>query len=372
MTESSGALLKATPLNATHRALGARMVGFAGWEMPLDYAGVSEEHNAVRTRAGLFDVSHMGEIEIVGKDALAAVQRVGSNDAAKLAIGQAQYSALMTVEGTLADDLLVYRLADDHYMCVVNAANTDKDFAHIRAQIEPVGDAVAVNASSRYALLAFQGPSACAVLQPLTGVDLGAVKPYRFAAGEVAGVKATVSRTGYTGEDGFELFVAPQFAARVWDAILQAGASAGVVPVGLAARDTLRLEAGMRLYGNEMDETTTVLECGLNWVVGWEKPDFLGADALRRQKTRGVTRKLVGFEMVDRAIARHGYPVVDGDATIGCVTSGTQTPFLKKPIGMAYVPAERTEPGEALTIGVRGRRAAARVVSMPFYKRPRS
>jgi len=372
MTEPSGAPLKTTPLNARHRALGARMVGFAGWDMPVEYAGVSEEHNAVRTRAGLFDVSHMGEIEIAGKDALAAVQRITSNDATKLAIGQAQYSALMTAEGTFVDDLLVYRLADDHYMFVVNAANIDKDFAYIREQIKPAGDAAAVNSSSRYALLALQGPVAREVLQPLTGVDLAGMKYYRFAAGEVAGHKATVSRTGYTGEDGFEVFVAPQLAERAWDAILEAGKGAGVVPVGLAARDTLRLEAAMRLYGNDMDETTTVLECDLGWIVGWNKADFLGADVLRRQKAEGVARKIVGFEMVDRAIARHGYDVVDGGAKIGYVTSGTQTPFLKKSIGMAYVPADRTEPGTSLTVDVRGRPAAARVVPMPFYKRPRS
>jgi len=348
------------------------MVGFAGWDMPVEYAGVSEEHNAVRTRAGLFDVSHMGEIEIAGNDALAAVQRISSNDATRLAVGQAQYSALMTAEGTFVDDLLVYRLADAHYMFVVNAANIDKDFAYIRDEIKPAGDAVAVNASSRYALLALQGPAARDVLQPLTGVDLAAMKYYRFEAGEVAGIKATVSRTGYTGEDGFEVFVAPPLAERAWDAILEAGAPAGVVPVGLAARDTLRLEASMRLYGNDIDETTTVLEADLGWIVGWAKADFLGLDVLRRQKAQGAARTLVGFEMVDRAIARHGYRVLDGDAKIGHVTSGTQTPFLRKAIGMAYVPADRAEPGTDLTIDVRGRLAKARVVPMPFYKRPRS
>lgn len=372
MTEPSGAPLKQTPLNAKHRALGARMVGFAGFDMPVEYAGVSEEHNAVRTRAGLFDVSHMGEIEIAGADALAAVQRISSNDAAKLAVGQAQYSALMTAEGTFVDDLLVYRLANDHYLFVVNASNIEKDFAYIREQIKPAGDAVAVNSSSRYALLALQGPAARATLQPLTGVDLAAMKYYRFEAGEVAGIKATVSRTGYTGEDGFEVFVAPQLAEPAWDAILQAGAPAGVVPVGLAARDTLRLEASMRLYGNDIDETTTVLEADLGWIVGWAKADSLGLDVLRRQKAQGVTRRLVGFEMADRAIARHGYRVMDGHAAVGHVTSGTQTPFLKKAIGMAYVPVDRAEPGIELAIDVRGRHAKARVVPMPFYKRPRS
>ncbi len=371
MTETPSSLKK-TPLNARHRALGARMVPFAGFDMPVEYSGVSDEHNAVRTCAGLFDVSHMGEIEIVGADALAAVQRISSNDASKLALGQAHYAALMTPQGTFVDDMLVYRLAADHFLLVVNASNIEKDFAWIREQVKPAGDAVAVNNSARYALLALQGPLAREVLQPLTGVDLAGMKYYWFATGEVAGVKTTVSRTGYTGEDGFEVFILPADAERVWDAILQAGAGAGVVPAGLGARDTLRLEASMRLYGNDIDETTTVLEADLGWIVGWKKDDFLGAAVLREQKANGVTRKIVGLEMIDRAIARHGYGVYEGDRAIGTVTSGTQTPFLKKSIGMAYVPIDRTEPGTEITIDVRGRRARARVVPLPFYKRPRS
>jgi aminomethyltransferase len=371
MTDTSEPL-KQTPLNARHRALGARMVPFAGFDMPVEYTGVSDEHNAVRTRAGLFDVSHMGEIEIAGSDALAAVQRISSNDAAKLSVGQAHYAALMTPQGTFVDDMLVYRLAADHFLLVVNASNIEKDFAWIREQVKPAGDVVAANNSSRYALVALQGPLAREVLQPLTGVDLAAMKYYWFATGEVAGVKTTVSRTGYTGEDGFEVFIPPAEAGRVWDAILQAGKGAGVVPAGLGARDTLRLEASMRLYGNDIDDTTTVLEADLGWIVGWKKDDFLGAAVLRAQKANGVTRKIVGFEMIDRAIARHGYDVYEGGRKIGVVTSGTQTPFLKKSIGMAYVPIERTEPGTELTIDVRGRRVRARVVPMPFYKRPRS
>ena len=371
MTDTSGPL-KQTPLNARHRALGARMVPFAGFDMPVEYTGVSDEHNAVRTRAGLFDVSHMGEVEVAGADALAAIQRISSNDAAKLSVGQAHYAALMTPQGTFVDDMLVYKLAADHFLLVVNASNVDKDFAWIREQVKPAGDVVAANNSSRYALVALQGPLAREVLQPLTGVDLAAMKYYWFATGEVAGVKTTVSRTGYTGEDGFEVFIPPAEAARVWDAILQAGKGAGVVPAGLGARDTLRLEAAMRLYGNDIDDTTTVLEADLGWIVGWKKDDFLGAAVLREQKANGVTRKIVGFEMIDRAIARHGYDVYEGDRKIGAVTSGTQTPFLKKSIGMAYVPVDRTEPGTGLTIDVRGRRVQARVVPMPFYKRPRS
>jgi aminomethyltransferase len=347
------------------------MVEFGGWDMPVEYSGIADEHLAVRTRAGLFDVSHMGQIEIAGADALAAVQHVTTNDASRLAVGQAQYSALTTPVGTFVDDVLTYRLADDHFMLVVNASNIIKDFNWITGHIAGVGDAVAVNTSSRYALIALQGPAAREVLQGLTGVSLADIKYYWFTTGEVAGVAGTISRTGYTGEDGFEVFVPPASAERVWDAILHAGRAAGVVPAGLGARDTLRLEAAMRLYGNDMDETTTVLEADLGWIVGWKKDGFIGAETLRRQKQEGAPRKLVGFEMLDRAIARHGYPVhVDGERA-GVVTSGTQTPFLKKAIGMAYLPAGRSSPGTRFDVEIRGRRAAAEVVPMPFYRRPK-
>ena len=371
MTQPAPAVLKKTPLNARHRALGARMVEFGGWDMPVEYSGITDEHLAVRTRAGLFDVSHMGEIEIAGKDALKAVQHITSNDASRLAVGQVQYSALTTPDGTFVDDVLTYKLADDHFMLVVNASNIVKDFHWISEHIGGAGDAVAVNTSSRYALMALQGPVAREVLQTLTGVDLTAIKYYWFANGEVAGVKATISRTGYTGEEGFEVFVQPNAAERVWDAILQAGKSAGVIPAGLGARDTLRLEASMRLYGNDMDDTTTVLEADLGWIVGWKKDEFLGFDVLKRQKAEGATRKLVGFEMRDRAIARHGYDAYMSGAKVGSVTSGTQTPYLKKAIGMAYVPSDRTEPGTEFEVDVRGRRAKAVIVAMPFYKRSR-
>ena len=371
MEQATAAALKKTPLNARHRASGARMVSYGGWDMPVEYSGIVQEHMAVRTRAGLFDVSHMGEIEIAGNDALAAVQRISSNDASRLEVGQAQYSALTTPEGTFVDDLLVYRLAAQHFLLVVNAGNIDKDYAWIAEHITPAGDAVAVNASSRYALLAVQGPEALEILRPLTGVDLFAMKYYWFAHGEVASVRATISRTGYTGEDGFEIFVPPQSADRVWQAIIEAGRSAGLVPAGLGARDTLRLEAAMRLYGNDIDDTTTVLEADLGWIVGWKKDDFIGADALRGQKASGVQRKIVGFEMIDRGIARHGYDVYLGDARAGSVTSGTQTPFLQKAIGMAYLPIDHTASGTEFDVDIRGRRARARVVPMPFYKRPR-
>jgi len=372
MTQAPTGTLKKTPLYGRHVSLGARMVAFGGWDMPVEYSGIAAEHLAVRTRAGLFDVSHMGEIEIAGRDALAAVQFLASNDAARLRPGQAQYSALLTEHGSFVDDVLVYRLADPHFLVVVNAANIEKDHAWIAQHIRAAGDVVAVNASARYALLALQGPRALEILQPLTGIDLQAVKYYWFATGEVAGVRATISRTGYTGEDGFEIFVAPPAAERVWDALVQAGRPAGLLPAGLGARDTLRLEAAMRLYGHDIDETTTPLEAGLEWIVAWRKERFMGRDALVDQKAGGVARRLVGFEMIDRGIARQGYAVAIEGQGVGRVTSGTQTPFLRKAIGLTYVPADASAPGTVLEIDIRGRPARARVVPLPFYTRSRS
>ena len=371
MTEAAAPTLRKTPLNARHRASGARMVPFAGWDMPVEYSGVTHEHMAVRTRAGVFDVSHMGEIEIAGADALAAVQLISSNDASRLAVGQAHYAALTTPEGTFVDDMLVYRVAPAHFMLVVNASNIEKDYSWIAGQIRKAGDAACVDSSSRYALIAIQGPAARDVLQPLTGVDLGEMKYYWFASGEVASALVTISRTGYTGEDGFEIFCRPNQADQVWQALLESGRAAGVIPCGLAARDTLRLEAAMRLYGNDIDETTSVLEADLGWIVGWKKPAFIGHERLRAQKASGVTRKLAGFEMVDRGIARHGYPVRRGGEQVGVVTSGTQTPFLKRAIGMAYLPVEMTAAGTEFEIDVRGRPGRAKVVPLPFYTRPR-
>src|SRR5476649_1976615 len=301
MEQATDTPLKKTPLNARHRASGAKMVPFGGWDMPVEYSGLSNEHAAVRTRAGIFDVSHMGEIEIAGKDALAAVQRISCNDASKLEPGQAQYSGLLTADGTFVDDLLVYRLAPAHFLLIVNASHIQTDYAHIAQGIAGVpgipgipgtNDAVAVDASSRYALLAVQGPRALEVLQPLTGVDLAAIKYYSFAHGEVASVRATISRTGYTGEDGFEIFVPPASADKVWLAILESGKAADVIPCGLGARDTLRLEAGMRLHGNDIDETTTAVEADLNWIVGWKKDDFIGAGPLREQKADRKSTRL--------------------------------------------------------------------------------
>ena len=369
MNDTAAAELRKTPLNARHRSSNGRMVPFAGWDMPVEYAGIVAEHLAVRTRAGVFDVSHMGEIEVAGKDALAAVQRISCNDASLLKVGQAQYSGLLTPEGTFLDDMIVYRMGPNHFMLVVNASNVAKDFGWISEQVKVAGEVAAIDSSSRYALIAIQGPASRDVLQPLTGVDLGEIRPYWFSHGEVANARATISRTGYTGEDGFEIFVPPNMADKVWLALLESGRPADVVPVGLGARDTLRLEASMRLYGNDIDETTTVLEAGLGWTVGWSKDAFIGHERLREQKVSGVTRKLVGFEMLERGIARHGHPVVLGGKPVGVVTSGTQTPFLKKSIGMAYVPVDLVVPGTEIDIDIRGRVSKALVVPMPFYKR---
>jgi aminomethyltransferase len=372
MEQTVAAPLKKTPLHARHLASGARMVTFGGWEMPVEYTGIAAEHMAVRERAGLFDVSHMGQIEVAGTDALAAVQRISCNDASKLHVGQAHYSGLLTPWGTFVDDLLVYRLAPAHFLLVVNASHIAEDYAHIVEHIRAVGEAAAVDTSSRYALIAVQGPRALEVVQPLTGVDLASIKYYWSAHGEVAGVRAMISRTGYTGEDGVEIFVPPASADRVWLALTEAGRPIDLLACGLGARDTLRLEAGMRLHGSDIDETTTPLEADLAWIVGWAKPDFIGAAVLRKQKADGVTRKLVGFEMLDRGIARHGYAAYVEGVEAGRVTSGTQTPFLKKAVGMAYLPVERAAVDAEFDVDIRGRRCRAHVVPMPFYKRART
>jgi aminomethyltransferase len=365
--------LRTSPLDAIHRAQHAKMVPYAGWTMPLEYSGIAAEHLAVRTRAGIFDVSHMGEIEIAGKGALAAVQRVSCNDASALKVGQAQYSALLTPAGTFIDDVLVYRMAGSHFLLVANAANVAKDYAWIAEQAKAAGDAAVVDSSSRYALISLQGPASQSILQPLTGADLGDLGYYWFTHGEVANARAMISRTGYTGEDGFEIFVPPAMAAQVWTALLQRGREVGILACGLGARDTLRLEAALRLYGNDIDESTNALEAGLGWIVAWQKPEgSIGIDALRTLKEAGLARRLVGFEMIDRGIARTGCEVREkpGGAGVGVVTSGTQTPHLKKAIGMAYVPSALAASGTNLTIDIRGREAAARVVPLPFYKRP--
>jgi len=342
------------------------MVPFGGWDMPVEYSGLAAEHRAVRTRAGLFDVSHMGEIRVRGPKALETVQRLTCNDVAALDDGKAQYSAFLTEKGTFVDDLLTYRLAEDDYLLVVNASNTPKDVAWAKRQESP--GAAVEDESAIWAQLALQGPLAERVLQPLTDLKLADITYYRSATGRVAGATALVSRTGYTGEDGFEVYLHPGRAGAVWDAILEAGRPHGVIPTGLGARDTLRLEAALALYGNDIDDTTTPWEANLGWIVKMKKGDFTGREALAKQKEAGITRRLAGFEVTGRGIARHGYALsVDGAS--GVVTSGTQTPTVGKPIGLAYVPAGRVATGTPLEIDVRGRSVAARIVPTPFYKR---
>jgi aminomethyltransferase len=369
VTTLATAELRRTPLYATHRRLGARMVNFGGWEMPLEYSGILSEHLATRTRAGLFDVSHMGEIEIRGPRALDLVQWVTCNDAAKLAPGQAQYSGLMTERGTFADDLLVHKISDTRYLLCVNAANQDADFAHIASQ-NSFG-ALAENAGARYAQLALQGPRALQILEHLTPVALDALRYYHFIFGKVSGVECLIVRSGYTGEDGFELYFDPEHAEKLWSDLLGAGEPFGLVPCGLGARNTLRLEAGLCLYGNELDETTTPWEAGLGWICKLEKGRFLSSDALAEQMRRGVGRKLVGFEMLGQRIARDGCPVLIAGRDSGRVTSGGPAPFLKKNIGMAYVPPESAAVGTEIEINIRGQAAPARIVALPFYKRPK-
>jgi aminomethyltransferase len=345
------------------------MTACAGWDMPEWYSSIGDEHEAVRTRAGLFDLSPMGQVEVAGRDALAAVQVVTSSDAARLGVGQLQYSALTTPAGTFLDDLRVYRLARSHFLLVVNPANTAKDVRWVGSQAKSYADAAVLDTSSRYALLALQGPAARDVLQLLTGADLQGLEPEWFTHGEVAGVRATIACTGITGERGYEILVPPGSATKVWDAILAEGQDAGVVPAGLAALDTLRLEAGIRRHGQDIDETTTVLEAGLEPFVDWEKGEFVGRAALVSQKLSGLSRRLAGFEMTDRAIARQGDEAYVEGEKVGVVTSGTQTPFVNKAIGLAYLPIAHTEPGREFEIDVRGRRAGARVVPLPFYTR---
>ena len=357
--------LKKTPLNSLEHELGGKMIDFGGWELPVQFTGILDEHDAVRTRAGLFDVSHMGEITVKGHDALLLLQRATCNDVSKLEDGRAQYNALLYPTAGFVDDILIYRLGADDYFVVVNASNSDKDFEWL-ADCAKGMDVEVTNESANYAQLALQGPNAQRILQPLVDVDLGPIKYYRFARGKVDGTEAIISRTGYTGEDGFELYVAPPESQRIFRKLIENG---DVKPCGLGARDTLRLEAKMALYGNDIDATTTPLEADLGWIVKIDKGDFYGRDVLERESAEGPRRKLVGFEMVDRGIARHGYPIVDGQEEIGVVTSGTQSPTLKKPIGLAYLPLEKSAPGTEFMVLIRGKETRARVVPTPFYKR---
>jgi aminomethyltransferase len=360
--------LKKTPLNQVEHDLGGKMVDFGGWELPVQFSSILEEHAAVRERAGLFDVSHMGEVFVWGPQALAFLQSITPNDVSKLEDGRCQYNALLYPTGGFVDDILIYRRKADDYLIVVNAGNTDKDHEWI-VDCAKGYDVSVENRSARFAQIALQGPLSQKFLQPLTDVNLALMKYYRFANGTVDGVEAIVSRTGYTGEDGFEVYLAPREAGRIFKRILDAGAPEGLIPCGLGARDTLRLEAKMALYGNDIDHTTTPIEADLAWIVKLDKGEFIGRDVLQRESVEGPKRKLVGFEMVDRGIARHGYTVVDGSQEIGVVTSGTHAPTLKKAIGLAYLPLDRTALGTEFNILIRGKETRARVIPTPFYKR---
>lgn len=350
------------------------MVDFGGWDMPVQYpAGTIAEHLRTRKHAGLFDVSHMGEIDVRGADAIALVSYLTSNDPSKLIDGQAQYSALTTPEGTVVDDLLVYRFAGDHLLLVVNAGTTEKDWDWITLHRRNE-DAKLKNLSADYCQLALQGPDALGILARLTDVPLAEMKYYHFTEGQVDGVPAIVSRTGYTGEDGFEVYAAAEKAEQLWNKLLDAGSfgsDTGVLPCGLAARNTLRLEAGMALYGHEIDETTTLLEANLGWICKLNKGEFIGRDVLTKQKEAGVGKRLVGFEVTERGIARDGQDVVINGERLGKVTSGSPAPFLKKNIGMAYVPTEWANEGQQIQIVVRGKSVGAQIVKTPFYKRER-
>ena len=360
----SGQSLKRTPLTDTHAALGAKLVPFAGHLMPVQYpTGITAEHKAVRERCGLFDVSHMGEFIVRGPGAVDFVNRVTTNDVVGMSVGQAHYSTILNDRGTIEDDCLVYR-ADDHLMMVVNASNAAKDLTHISRELDGF-DAKVEDVSDATALLALQGPEAPRILQPFTDVDLSSIKYYHFAIGSVAGVpNVIVSRTGYTGEDGFELYFPNQHAVKIWNAVTATGE---VTPAGLGARDTLRLEMGMALYGNDIDDTVTPLEANLGWLVKLKKGEFVGRDALARQKEAGLKKKLVGFTTEERSFPRHGYPVfVNGDSS-GEVRSGTMSPTLNIPIGTAYVPIASAGEGSGLEIEIRARRIPARVAKMPFY-----
>jgi aminomethyltransferase len=363
---TEAAALKRTPLYDLHRELGAKLIDFGGWEMPVQYSGILEEHRAVRERAGIFDVSHMGELQFRGAGALEALQALTPNDVSRLQDGRCHYSAFLTERGTFVDDLLVYRRGADDFLVVVNASNTDKDFAWARTRADR--NAGVENVSDDDALLAVQGPLAAGLVERAAGEDPRDLPYYGFREMKPFGVPALVSRTGYTGEDGFELYLAPGEAPKVMRRLLDLGRDEGVLPCGLGARDTLRLEAKMALYGNDIDDTVTPWEADLGWIVKMGKGEFLGRDALQRQKAEGISRKLAGFEMVDRGIARHGYPARAPHGS-GVVTSGTHSPTLGKSIGLAMLPAADTPVGTEFEAEIRGRAARARVAPTPFYKR---
>ncbi len=371
MTDTLEPTLHETPINDRHVALGARMIEFAGWLMPVQYAGILEEHRAVRERAGLFDLSHMGELFVEGPQAGAALAYALVTDPPALAEGRAHYSMIVAEDGGIIDDLIVYRLAAERFLVVANASNA-RTVSDALAERLAGFKAVLDDRSLAMALVAIQGPRSIDIARSLTDVDLDALRYYAIAEGSFGGIPALVARTGYTGEDGFEVFVESDRAVELWDALMAAGSGAGIAPIGLGARDTLRLEAGMPLYGNELDRSTTPFEANLGRVVKLAKPgDFVGRAALEKVARDGVTRRLVGLVMRGRGIARHGYPVVAADRPSGVVTSGTQSPSLGEAIAMAYVATVDAEPGTMVDVEIRGQRVPAEVVALPFYRRAR-
>jgi aminomethyltransferase len=370
-------ILRKTALNKIHREMGAKMVDFGGWDMPVEYprtGGVLAEHLAVRTAVGIFDVSHMGDIRFTGPQALEAVQHISMNDASRLVPGQAHYSAMLYPQSTFVDDIIVHKIADHHYLFVINAGTREKDAGWVEDNVHGFR-CQAENVSDDYTQIAIQGPKAQALVAKLTDADLSQIRNYWFTFGKVCGLENTmIARTGYTGEDGFEIYISadPQISARVWQEVLDAGKELGAIPCGLGARNTLRLEAKMALYGHEISEEINVCEAGLDRWCKLEKPEFIGKQALEKIKARGVKRTLVGLEMIERGIARDGYPIVDDNgAPIGYVTSGSFAPFLKKNIALAYVPPEKAGIGTVLNVEIRGQEVKAKVVPTPFYKRPR-
>jgi aminomethyltransferase len=363
--------LKRTPLYEEHQKVGAKLIDFGGWEMPVQYAGVIEEHNTVRTKAGLFDVSHMGEVDVTGEDALAFVQYLITNDVTRIQDGQILYSPMCYPNGGIVDDLLVYRYDTQHFFIVVNASNTDKDFSWIEEQAK--GFKVQLeNRSNQVAQLAFQGPLAEKILQRFTSVDLAEIQYYGFKHGEVDGIPCLISRTGYTGEDGFEIYFDPEKAPQLWVKILEEGSTEGVQPIGLGARDTLRFEARLPLYGNELGPDITPLEAGLGIFVKLDKEKFVGKDALAEQKEKGVSRKLVGLEMIERGIARSHYPIQKAGKEVGFVSSGSFSPTLNKNIALGLIQADLTQMGNTLDVMIRGKAVKAQIIPTPFYKRPKT
>lgn len=359
--------LKRTPLYQVHKDLGAKLVGFGGWEMPIQYQGIIKEHEAVRTKAGLFDVSHMGELLVAGPDALSFLQRVITNDLAQIGIGKVLYTPLVKEDGGILDDLIIYNLGLDRYLLVVNASNKDKDLTWLQSQL--TGDVGITDKSDEYGLLALQGPLAAEIAQKITPIQLETLGLFQFAIGTVGEVPCLISRTGYTGEDGFELYCHPEELVKLWHSIMDAGASKGLVPCGLGARDTLRFEAALPLYGQELGEDINPLMAGLAWTVKFDKPDFIGREALLAIKAQGNDYKLVGLEMIERGIPRSNYPVLVNDQPVGWVTSGSFAPTKKANLALAYVKAQYGGLDQALAVEIRGKAIKAKVVKKPFYKR---